>query len=216
MSAIEKAKENVLWGCKTMCSRGYVLATGGNISSLVEGEEKYVITPSSCPYDTLTKKDLPIIDMEGEIIEGDLKPSVESSMHRLIYLNRPNVKSVIHMHSKFATAAASLEGVTEIPAFSFEILGYFGGDSIPLVPFAAPGTMDLAEAVTESMGSKMGAIMANHGAIGVGATMEEAMTKCDIIERACEEYLVIRAVGKVRPVPADFIEEFKSYVAKRK
>lgn len=215
MSAVEKAKENVLWGCETMCSRGYVVATGGNISSLIEGENKFVITPSSRDYEALTKEDLSVIDMDGEILEGKWKPSVESSMHRLIYLKRPDVKCVIHMHSKFATAAASMVGVTGIPALNFETLGYFGSD-IPLVPFAPPGTMELAEAVQKSIGNSMGVIMANHGAIGVGTIMKEAMIKCDIIERTCEIYLTIRAVGEVQPIPSDFLRMFEEHKATQK
>jgi L-fuculose-phosphate aldolase len=112
------------------------------------------------------------------------------------------------MHSKFALAAASLKGMKGVPPFDFEMLGYFGG-SIPFAPFAVPGTMELAKIVTDCMGESMGIIMANHGAIGVGKTMKDAMTKCDIIEKSCEAYLAILAAGEVNPIPEEVINKFK-------
>jgi L-ribulose-5-phosphate 4-epimerase len=209
MSVEDKARESVMWGVETLCGRNYVCATGGNISCMIEGENRFVITPSSRDYDTMTKDDLCVIDMEGKMVVGQYKPSVETHMHRLIYVKRQDVKCVIHMHSKFATAAASMEGMTGIPAFNFEMFAYFGG-SIPLVPFAMGGTMELAELVQKTFGDSMGVIMANHGAIGVGPTMKDAITKCDIIERAAESYLMIKAAGEVKPLPPEVLNMKKT------
>lgn len=214
MSAIEEARENVMWGVRTMCERGYVLATGGNISSRVEGEEKIVITPSSREYDSMKKEDFIILDMDGKVLEGKWKPSVETPTHRMIYVKRPDVKCVIHEHSKFAIAAASLVGVTNIPAFSGEILGYFGGE-IPIAPFVfqekVPGGT-----VAQCLGDSMGILLANHGVIGVGATMREAMKNCDIIEKSCEIFMSIRAAGELKPIPDDFVKMFKEMIKGKK
>lgn len=207
MSYEEKAREDVVWGVKTMCQKGYVCATGGNVSARISGTDQFIITPSSRDYETMTKHDLIIVNLDGEIISGKYKPSIETHMHRLIYLNRTDVDCIVHMHSKFSIAVASLKGMSGIPPFDFEMLGYFGG-RIPFAPFRLPGTMELAETVVDSMGESMGAIMANHGAIGVGKTMKDAMIKCDIIEKSCETYLAILAAGEVNPIPEEVIKKF--------
>ena len=203
--SVEEARKEVMWGVKAMCDSGYVLATGGNISARVEGENQFVITPSSRAYDTMSEDDLIVVDLDYNVVEGKYKPSVETPMHGLIYRKRPDVKCVIHMHSKFAVAAASIKGMDGIPPISFEMLGYFGG-AIPFAPFEAPGSMKLAETVQQRMGESMGIIMQNHGAIGVGKTMKEAMTKCDIIERACEQYLIMKSAGEINPIPEEVLK----------
>jgi L-ribulose-5-phosphate 4-epimerase len=208
MSSEEKAREDVIWGVNTMCSKGYVCATGGNVSARVLESDHFVITPSSRDYGTMKKDDLALVNMEGEIISGNYKPSIETHMHRLIYLNRTDVDCIVHMHSKFAIAAASLKGMKGIPPFDFEMLGYFGG-AIPFAPFEMPGTMELAKIIVECMGDSMGVIMANHGAIGVGENMKDAMIKCDIIEKSCEAYLAIISAGEINPIPEEVINKFK-------
>jgi len=210
MSSEDNAREDVIWGVKTMCRKGYVCATGGNISARIQSTDQFVITPSNRDYETMAKDDLVVVNLEGEKVSGKYKPSIEMHMHRLIYVNRTDVNCIIHMHSKYAVAAASLEGMEGIPPFDFELLGYFGG-GIPFAPFAILGTMDLAELVVDSMGDSMGVIMANHGAIGVDKTMKGAMTKCDIIEKTCEAYLAIIAAGKVKLIPEEVVEEFKGH-----
>lgn len=204
--ALQHAKEQVLWGCKTMCERGYVLGTAGNISARVEGEDLFVITPTSLPYNELTMDDLVVADMQGNIVEGIRKPSIEFTMHRNILCKRPDVKCVVHTHSKYATAAGSMAGVTSVPAIDIETAIYIGGD-IPVAPFAPPGSEALAQNVERAIGTMGGIIMESHGAIGVGKTMADAMVASDNIERTCEMFLAICAGGAVKPLPTDYVEE---------
>lgn len=200
-----KAKEAVLWGCKVMCERGYALGTVGNISARVKGTDLFVITPSSTPYDTLTPDDLVVGNMEGEIVEGTKRPSIEFSMHRNIFRRRPDVDAIIHTHSTYATAAGSIDGVDTIPAIDIETAGYLGGD-IVVAPFAPPGSEELAKNVEEGIGDKGGVILASHGAIGVGTTMQAAMLASDNVERTCQMYLAISAAGKVRILPESYLK----------
>ena len=87
--AIQKAKEQVMWGCRTMVDKGYALGTAGNISARVEGEPLFVITPSARPYLTMKPEDLAVGDMDGNVVSGPYKPSIEFSMHLGIYKERP-------------------------------------------------------------------------------------------------------------------------------
>ena len=106
--AIQKAKEQVMWGCRTMVDKGYALGTAGNISARVEGEPLFVIPPSARPYLTMKPEDLAVGDMDGNVVSGPYKPSIEFSMHLGIYKERPEVNCIVHTHSKFATAVSAM------------------------------------------------------------------------------------------------------------
>lgn len=206
---LKKAKEQVIYACKTICSKGYVLGTAGNISARVEDGDLFVITPSSYPYDKLVESDLVVADMDGNIQPGCMrKPSVEFSMHRFIYLERQDVKAIVHTHSMYATAVGSLAGITKIPAIDIETVLYLGGD-INIASFGPPGSLELAESVKNTIGDNGGIIMENHGAIGVGIDMDAALLASDNIERTAELFFMIKAMGNIKPLPDKFIEEAK-------
>jgi len=214
--AMQQAKEQVLWGCHTMCSRGYVLGTAGNISARVEGEDLFVITPTSFPYEDMCDADLVVANMKGDIVEGKRRPSVEFTMHRSIMLKRPDVRCIVHTHSKFATAASAIFGVNAIPIIDIETITYIGGD-VPIAPFAPPGSKELAVNVANSIGDVAGILMEAHGALGVGRTMKEAMIASDNIERTCEMFLAIKACGgEIKPLPEDFLRVSKEHSLKKR
>lgn len=207
--AIDRAKEQVMWGCQAMVAKGYALGTAGNISARVEGENLFVITPTSRSYLTMKPEDLVVGDMEGNVVSGPYKPSIEFSMHLGIFLERPEVKCIVHTHSKYATAVSAMEGIERVPVIDIEGVVYLGGE-LEVAPFAPPGSRELAEHVRNTIGTNAGLLMANHGAIGTGLTMEEAMISSDNVERACEMYLAILATGKnVRALPEDYMEMAK-------
>lgn len=211
-----KAKQDVLWGCKMMVEKGYALGTAGNISARVEGENLFVITPTAMPYASLTEENLVVGDMEGNIVSGKYQPSIEFSMHLGIMLLRPEVNAVVHTHSKYATAISAIDGIGAVPTMDIEGIVYLGGE-LEVAPFAPPGSKELAEYVKHTIGTNAGLIMANHGAIGVGVTMEDAMIASDNVERACEMYLPILATGlKLRALPEDYVEMTKKRSLQRR
>ena len=199
--SLRRAKEDVLWGCNTMCARGYVLGTSGNISARVAGESLFVVTPSSLPYDDLTADDLVVMDMDGCVREGSRKPSIEYDLHREILLARPDAGCVIHTHSTFATAVSAMQDVDAVPVIDIETALYIGGD-IPVAPFAPPGSAALANSAATALQDRAGLLLEGHGAIGVGRTMKDAMIASDHVERCCEMFCIIRSAGRLRPLPA--------------
>lgn len=209
---LNKAKSEVVRACKIISGNGYVLGTAGNVSSIVEGENLFVITPSSYPYNIMEEKDLVVADLDGNIVEGDKKPSIEFTMHRGIYRERKDVKAIVHSHSPYATAAASVEGINMIPAVDIEAAFGLGGD-VDIAGFAPPGSPELAEFARAAIGEKGGVLLSNHGAIGVGKNMDEALLASDNIERNCRLYLSIRAAGKEKTMPEEFMD-FSSSVFK--
>lgn len=207
--AIEKAKEQVIWGCRTMVEKGYALGTAGNISARVEDENLFVITPSARPYLTMKTEDLVIGDLDGNVVWGTYRPSIEFSMHLGIFKERREVNCIVHTHSKFATAVSAIDGIERVPVMDIEGVVYLGGE-ILVAPFAPPGSKELAAFVRETIGTNAGLLMANHGAVGTGLTMEEAMISSDNVERACEMYLCILAAGRqVRRLPENYLDMAK-------
>lgn len=200
MKPIEKAGLEVLLGCKTVCSKGYVLGTAGNLSARVEGSDLFVITPTSLPYETLCEDDLVVVDMTGKIVEGKNRPSMESTMHLSIYRHRPDVRAIVHTHSKYATAASAMQGVSSVPIIDIETAMYIGGNAM-VAPFAPPGSLELAKNATDYLGDRAGVILEGHGAIAVGKTMNAAQVAADNVERACEIYLIVKAAGDVKQLP---------------
>lgn len=198
--AIQEAKEQVLQGGGLICAKGYVLGTSGNISARVVGRDLFVITPTTLPYGEMTAEDLVVADMAGNVVDGNRKPSMEFSMHRSILLARPDVRCIVHTHSKCATAVSAMQDVDEVPVIDIETALYIGGD-IPVAPFAPPGSEELAQNAARAIGDLAGVLMESHGAIGVGRTMKEALIASDIIERNCEMFLLIRAAGEIKPLP---------------
>ena len=103
----ELAQQVVDYGVK-MLRAGFVTGTGGNISIRVPGEDAFLISPSGMPYEQINVDDIVMIDMDGNVIGGKRKPSVEQNMHRLILKNRPEFNAVIHTHSCYTAAYSSL------------------------------------------------------------------------------------------------------------
>ena len=202
--ALQKAKEEVLWGCRLMVERGYLLGTVGNLSARADGTDLVVITPTSLPYDTMTEEDLVVVNLNGEIVSGKHQPSIECSMHLGVYRARPELLALVHTHSKYATTVSLIKELDIMPAIDTEQSLYLGGD-INIVPFAFPGSKELAEYVKEGIGTNAGLLMANHGALGVGISMKDAVIASDIIERNSEMYLLLKAGGfDYKPMTVDY------------
>lgn len=206
-------KEQVLWGCKTLCERGYVLGTSGNISARIAGENAVVITPTSLPYDELTADDLVVVDTAGMVRSGNRGPSIELSLHLAVYRQRPDVTAVVHTHSAYATAAGALQGLERVPLLDIEAAIYLGGH-IVVAPFAPPGSPELAENAVTALGTNAGVILESHGAVGVGKTMRAAMTAADIVERASMLFLTVAAAGTPKPLPGEYLKTCRENSAK--
>lgn len=177
---------------RKMLHAGFVTGTGGNISVRVPGEDAYLISPSGMPYDEITAEDIVMIDMQGNIIGGKRKPSVEQNMHRLILKNRPEFNAVIHTHSCNAAAYASLN--RPLPIFLDVMHCVFDGP-VRCAKYARIGTKELAVNVEEAMRGNSVAFVANHGCIGAGADLEGAYGNVELLEECCKSYFAACCAG---------------------
>lgn len=207
----ESQKIEVLEAAQQMCQEGFVVGTSGNVSLRFkdpEGQEAVAITPSGCHYDTMKTNDIVIVDLEGQRLEGELTPSIETTLHTGIYKVRKNVNAVIHTHPVYGSILA-VAGL-EIPAILDDQVTQIGGE-IRVAPYALSGSPEMAANVIASLGPRNAVLMANHGAIAVGRNMREAFTMCKLAEKTARIYISALTLGKVNLLPAEAAEVEKAY-----
>ena len=182
---------------------GLVSGSSGNVSMRHAERGLMAITPMGVPYTELADSDVVVVDSELEPVEGDLAPSSESLLHLGIYARRPDAGAVIHTHSVFSSVAAVTGRA--IPPIVDEMVVYVGGD-IRVSAYAFPGSEDLAEKVCAALQDRSAAIIRNHGAVGVGRTLKEALRVCSLIERVAKIHAYASITGEVGELPADVVE----------
>jgi L-ribulose-5-phosphate 4-epimerase len=196
-----EAKKTVLEAALKILEKGLVVGTSGNISLRLPNQGKtqlMAITPTSRYYDTLRIDDIPIIDFNGKNVEGSLKPSIETPLHIGIYKAREDINAIIHTHSVFSSAAA-VAGI-DIPVILEDQAVILGGE-IKLAGYASSGTPEQLTNVLRALGNRNAVLLANHGAIGTGQTMRDALTACELIEKTAQVYLLALAAGKLNRLP---------------
>ena len=209
-----KEREIVLETSRKLVEKGLVTGKSGNVSlrlSQPRGQDLIAITPTSRYYDGLAPDDIPVVDFQGKTVDGGLAPSSEIFLHTAIYKARANVNAIIHTHSTYASAVA-VAG-TDIPPILEEEVALIGGE-IKVAGYAVAGTSRLAQNAVDALGSRNAVILANHGAVGVGRTMREAMTVCELVEKAAKIYLVTLALGRVNPLTDEGLSSAKALFAR--
>lgn len=193
MDMIEDLKNNII---KTGCSllkAGLVIGSWGNISARLQDLNVFFITPSGIPYPELVEDDLVLVNCDGQKSKGKLRPSSETPLHAAIYKARPDVNGIIHTHSPFASVFAVNR--SEIPPVLEEMAQLLGG-GIKVAPYAMPGSRELAEHVVSSLGDQKAVLLANHGVIGIGRSLDEAFLVCQVVEKAAQVFLWAKLIGE--------------------
>ena len=204
------AKREIIETARAMLAKGLVQGTGGNFS--VRCARGMIITPSGMDYNALTPDDLPVLSLDGELLEGFRKPSVEKGLHAEIYHRRPDVCAVIHTHSVYATAAAALRA--PMPALTDNQAVLFGGP-VPCAEYAPIGTEKLARSAAQALGSGCGVLLANHGALCACASLVEAALKCEMLEIFAKIYFLTALRGGGVPLTAEEIKNESEDMSRR-
>lgn len=191
----------VRYGRKTISSQ-LTTGAGGNLSIVDRAAGRVAISPSGIEYDDLQPRDVVITDLDGQVVEGQYKPSSELGFHLALYRKRPDVQAVLHTHSVYATTMACLGW--EIPAVHY-LVG-FSGHKVPLAPYATFGTPELARNVAEGIGAHNAVLLANHGLVAVGADLARAFNTAEEIELVARIYYQARSVGEPVILPAEEME----------
>lgn len=195
---LEKERELIVEYGKKLIDSELTTGTGGNLSILNKDKKLVAISPSGVDYYQVKKKDIAVIDLDGNIIEGKNKPSSELAMHLAVYNNRKDILSVIHTHSIFATSIACLN--IELPAVHYMIA--VAGDKVPCAKYASFGTEELAQNAVESLGSKYKAVLlANHGLLSCGLDIKGAFNVAEEVEYVAEVYFRTKSIGEPVIIP---------------
>lgn len=169
---LEQLKEELYQLHLELPKHNLVVWTGGNVSARDPETGLVAIKPSGVRYEQLRPDHMVVVDLEGHIVEGDLKPSSDTYSHLYIYRHRPDVGGVVHTHSRYATAFAAVG--KPIPVVLTAIADEFGGP-IPCGGFSLIGDESIGKLVVESIGSSPALLLKNHGVFTIGKTAEAAV-----------------------------------------
>lgn len=197
---LEALREEVWQLHLELPKNGLVTWTGGNLSGRDPETGYVVIKPSGVRYEHLRPEHLVIVDLEGKVVEGDLKPSSDTASHLYIYRHRPDLRGVVHTHSRYATAFAALG--RPIPVCLTAIADEFGGP-IPCGGFALIGGEEIGQRVIESIGSSAAVLLKNHGVFTVGATPEAALKAAVMVEDVAHTVWLALQLGQPDDISAE-------------
>ncbi|HID91080.1 TPA: class II aldolase/adducin family protein [Candidatus Bathyarchaeota archaeon] len=200
----DELKEGICEVMRRLFGRGLISALGGNVSARLPGAREFWVTPSRVFKAGLRPEDLVRLDLDGNVIRGTMRPSVESPLHAAIYRRRSDVSAVVHAHNPVATGLA-LAGI-RIRPFTIEAAA-IALKEVPIVPFRFPGTSSLAEAVAERISDANALVLQNHGVIGVGPSLLEAEAIVEVLEEvAIAQFVALAFTREPHLIPEEDIE----------
>jgi L-fuculose-phosphate aldolase len=168
-----------------------VVGTAGNVST--RREDRVAVTPSGADLGSLEPEQVTVVDLDGQILEGELEPTSELALHLGVY-RRYEAGAVVHTHAPMATALSCV--LDELPCVHYQML-LFGGP-VRVAPYATFGTAELAELVLTALDGRTAALMANHGGIAYGADLDAAIELSLLLEWACTVYSRAASLGTPR------------------
>lgn len=183
---------------------GLVAWTSGNVSGRDPETGYVVIKPSGVKYEDLCPEHLVVVDLDGKVVEGDLKVSSDTASHLYIYRHRPDVNGVVHTHSPYATAFAAVG--RPIPVYLTAIADEFGG-SIPCGGFAMIGGEQIGQVVVESIGRSPAVLLKNHGVFTIGKTAEAAVKAAVMVEDAARTVWIALQLGRPDEIPPEDVAQ---------
>lgn len=190
MNDAETAKRrSIIDACLKMSAMGINQGTSGNIS-LREGDG-LLITPTGMPYDVMAPEDIVAMSFDGSW-NGRRTPSSEWRFHCDIMRSRPDIQAILHAHPVHATTVAIME--LGIPPLHY-MVAVAGGADIRCAPYAIYGSQELSDLAIAALEDRTACLLAHHGLITLGATLERALYVAGEVETLARQYLACLAVG---------------------
>jgi L-ribulose-5-phosphate 4-epimerase len=179
---------------------GLVTWTSGNVSARDAESGYIVIKPSGVRYEALTPESMVVVTLEGKIVEGPLKPSVDTATHLYVYRHRPDVGGVVHTHSTYATSFALLGQA--IPVYLTAMADEFGTE-IPIGAYCQIGDEQIGQEIVRSIGASPSILIKNHGVFSVGRNAEAAVKAAVMTEDVAKTVHLALLRGDPDPLPPD-------------
>jgi L-ribulose-5-phosphate 4-epimerase len=201
---LQTIREELVVLNQALPQNGLVTWTSGNVSIRDPKTGLVAIKASGVHFHDLTPKSIVVVDMDGNLIEGEFKASSDTASHLHIYRHRPDVNGVVHTHSNYATAFAALG--QPIPVYLTAHGDEFGGP-IPCGGFALIGGEEIGKIVVESIGSSRAVLLKNHGVFAIGPTGEAALKAAVMVEDIARTVWLALQLGQPDEIPAEMIEK---------
>jgi ribulose-5-phosphate 4-epimerase/fuculose-1-phosphate aldolase len=204
MSAETKARDAIAALGRSMFDRGLTFGASGNIS--VRIEDGWLMTPTGSTLGGLDPARLAKLDLAGNHVSGD-RPTKEAFLHRAFYEMRPKAGAVVHLHATHSTAVSCMADVDPENAIQ-PLTAYYVMriGRLPLVPYYPPGDMALADAVRARAADNHAVLLANHGPVVAGVSLDDASQAIEELEETARLQLLLRG-SATRPLSAEQIED---------
>ncbi len=195
---LPELREEVFEANMMLPENNLVVGSGGNVSGRDPETGLVIIKPSGVKYRHLKAEDLVVTDLEGNVVEGELKPSVDLGIHLYLYQRRPDVFGITHTHQPYATSFALLS--EDLPA-ALTPLSHMIGAGVPCTRYATPGAVDTGEAIMEVVGDTgLCALADRHGIFTMGKSGPASVNLALYIEEAAKTIRMAQIAGKVTPL----------------
>ncbi|MBM7712025.1 L-fuculose-phosphate aldolase [Enterococcus xiangfangensis] len=207
----QKERELIVEYGKKLITENLTTGTGGNISLYLPEEQVMLISPSGVPYFETKPEDIVLMDLQGNVLEGTRKPSSEYELHSIFYANRPEVHSVVHTHSEYATTFACLQQAIEPLHY---IIGSVG-EKVRCCAYKTFGTYELAEEAFNFIHEDNGILLGNHGVLTIGPDLPSAFSVAKDIEFLAKLDYRARCIGTPKLLNQtqmqEVLEKFATY-----
>ncbi len=190
----EKERSDTAYFMRRLYEKNLTTCSGGNISCKAGGNI-VLITPSGTDKGRITAEEIGIMDLDGNNLTPEQKPSIESEMHLSIYRSRPDISAIVHAHP--VTASSFTASVKKINCSLIAESGAVIGTPV-FAEYAMMGTMELAETVSKACKSGDTILMANHGVLAAGRSLLEAFNRIEVLEAAAKITLITELLGEKR------------------
>jgi L-ribulose-5-phosphate 4-epimerase len=201
---LQSIREELVTLNQALPQHGLATWTSGNVSVRDPETGLVAIKASGVQFPDLTTGSIVVVDPEGNLIDGQLKPSSDTASHLYIYRHRSDVHGVVHTHSNYATAFAALG--RPIPVYLTAQADEFGGP-IPCGGFALIGGEEIGRVVIESIGSSAAVLLKNHGVFTVGSSGKAALKAAVMVEDIARTAWLALQLGQPDEIPADLIDK---------
>ncbi|MFQ6066311.1 MAG: L-ribulose-5-phosphate 4-epimerase [bacterium] len=197
---LEKLRQEV-WQMNLELPKNHLVTmTSGNVSGRDRRTNYVVIKPSGVKYEDLKSSDMVVVDLEGKVIEGDLRPSFDTLTHLYVYRHRQDINGIVHTHSNYATSFAALG--KPIPVCLTAIADQFGGP-IPVGAYARIGEEEIGKEIIRSIGDSPAILMKNHGVFTVGPSPKAALKTAVMLEDVAKTVVLAMLRGTPHEIPEE-------------
>lgn len=206
---LDSLREEVCELNRSLPRLGLAAWTTGNLSARDPDSGLVAIKPSGVRYEHMTPEDIVVLDIDGAVVAGARKPSVDAASHLVVYRHRPDVGGVVHTHSPYATAFAAV--ARPIPVVLTSIADQFGGP-VPVGAYVPPiGGDAIGAEIVRSIGRSPAVLLKNHGVFTIGATAAKALQAAVMVEENAKTVAIALSLGVPDELPPADVERQRTF-----